>query len=112
MKKKKAYAKILAMVLTLSLTLTMFSGVPTFAQEASDKEQLTEKSELWQPEENSDVLNCEGDLSLQKLKTAKLAEEDKPEIVSQESIDENGHVNRLWAQEEDLNSIVFNFIHP
>ena len=87
--------------------LTTLPSFSVFAQETSDKEQLTEKGELWQPESNPDALNFEGDLSLEELETAKLADKDTPEIVSQESIEENGHVNRLWEQEEDLNSIVF-----
>ena len=107
MKKKKVFSKILAFVLVLSLMLTTLPSFSVFAQETSDKEQLTEKGELWQPESNPDALNFKGDLSLEELETAKLDEQDTPEIVSQESIEENGHVNRLWEQEEDLNSIVF-----
>ncbi len=87
--------------------LTTFPSFSAFAQETSSKEQLTEKGELWQPESNSNALNFEGDLSLEELKSAELADEDTPEIVSSDAIEENGHVNRLWEQEEDLNSIVF-----
>ena len=107
MKKKKVFSKILAIVLVLSLMLSAFPSISVFAQEASGKEKLTEKGELWQPESNSNALNFEGDLSIKELQSAKLSGEDTPEIVSQESIEENGHVNRLWEQEEDLNSIVF-----
>ena len=101
------FSKILAMVLVLSLMLSAFPSLSVFAQEVSSEEKLTEKGELWQPETNSNALNFEGDLSLEELETAKLADEDMPEIVGQDNIEEKGHVNRLWEQEEDLNSIVF-----
>lgn len=107
MKKKKVFSKILAIVLVLSLMLSAFPNLSVFAHESSSKEKLTEKGELWQPESNSNALNFEGDLSIEELQSAKLDEQDTPEIVSQESIEEKGHVNRLWEQEEDLNSIVF-----
>ena len=87
--------------------LTTFPSFSAFAQETSSKEQLTEKGELWQPESNSNALNFEGDLSIEELQSAKLNDEDTPEIVGQDNIEEKGHVNRLWEQEEDLNSIVF-----
>ena len=107
MKKKKVFSKVLAIVLVLSLMLTTFSSFSAFAQETSSKEQLTEKGDLWQPESNSNALNFEGDLSIEELQSAKLNDEDTPEIVGQDNIEEKGHVNRLWEQEEDLNSIVF-----
>ena len=107
MKKKKVFSKILAIVLVLSLMLSAFPSISVFAQESSSKEKLTEKGELWQPESNSNALNFEGDLSIEELQSAKLNDEDTPEIVGQDNIEENGHVNRLWEQEEDLNSIVF-----
>ena len=87
--------------------LSAFPNLPVFAQESSSKEKLTEKGELWQPESNPNALNFEGDLSIEELQSAKLNDEDMPEIVGQDNIEEKGHVNRLWEQEEDLNSIVF-----
>ena len=107
MKKKKVFSKVLAIVLVLSLMLSAFPNLSVFAQESSSKEKLTEKGELWQPESNSNALNFEGDLSIEELQSAKLNDEDAPEIVGQDNIEEKGHVNRLWEQEEDLNSIVF-----
>lgn len=98
---------MLAIVLVLCLMLSAFPNISVFAQEASIKEKLTEKGELWQPESNSNALNFEGDLSIEELQVAKLDDKDTPEIVGQENIEEKGHVNRLWEQEEDLNSIVF-----
>lgn len=87
--------------------LSVPKNLSVFAQETSIKEKSTEKSELWQPESNTNALSFEGDLSLEELQSAKLSAEDTPEIVSKDSIEENGHVNRLWKQEEDMNSIVF-----
>lgn len=107
MKRKKVFSKILAIVLVLSLMLSAFPSISVFAQESLSKEKLTEKGELWQPESNSNALNFEGDLSIEELQSAKLNDEDTPEIVGQDNIEEKGHVNRLWEQEEDLNSIVF-----
>ena len=107
MKKKNKFSKMLAIVLVLCLMLSAFPNISVFAQAASIKEKLTEKGELWQPESNSNALNFEGDLSIEELQVAKLDDKDTPEIVGQENIEEKGHVNRLWEQEEDLNSIVF-----
>jgi hypothetical protein len=98
---------MLAVVLVLSLILTTLPSFSVFAEETQSKEKLTEKGELWQPQIDENKLNFEGDLSLEELKTAKLDAEDTPEIVSKESITEKKHVNRLWEQEEDLNTIVF-----
>ena len=107
MKKKKLFSRVLAVALTLSLMLATFPRFSVFAQEVLSKEQLSEKSELWQPESSPNELNFEGDLSIEELQNAKLDKQDTPEIVGQENIEEKGHVNRLWEQEEDLNSIVF-----
>ena len=107
MKKEKVISKMLALVLVFSLLFTAFPTFSVFAQEVVIQERLTEKSELWQPVTATDVLSFEGDLSLEELKTAQLTAEETPEIVTEDNIEEKGHVNRLWQQEEDLNSIVF-----
>jgi hypothetical protein len=46
-------------------------------------------------------------LSINELKTKNLTEEEKPEIITDEMIRQGKHVNRLWEQEPDLNSILF-----
>ena len=107
MKKKKVFSKILAIVLVLSLMLSAFPNLSVFAQESSSKEKLTEKGELWQPESNSNALNFEGDLSIEELQSAKLNDEDTPEIVGQDNVEEKGHVKRLREQEPNDNTIVF-----
>ena len=87
------YSEVCYIVLVLSLMLSAFPSISVFAQEASNKEKLTEKGELWQPESNSNALNFEGDLSIEELQSAKLSDEDTPEIVGQDNIEEKGHVN-------------------
>ena len=89
------------------MTISVCPAFSAFAAETEIKEQLTAEDELWHPEDNEPEFNYEGDLSLDELKTAKLDPEDTPEIVTEENIEKNGHVNRLWEQEEDLNTIVF-----
>lgn len=107
MKKKKVFLKILAVVLVLNLMITTLPSFSVFAEETRSEEKLTEKGELWLPQINSNAHNTKGDLSIEDLQTAKLLAKDTPEIVSKEIIEKNGHVNRLWDQEEDLNTIVF-----
>ncbi len=104
--KTKRFAKLISIVLALSIILGTLPIVSVSAQEVAGEE-LTKESELWVPENDSSALSTEGDLSLQELETAVLSAEDKPEIVSQAAIDEKQHVNRLWKQEADLNSIIF-----
>lgn len=104
--KTKRFAKLISIVLALSIILGTLPIVSVSAQEVAGAE-LTKESELWIPENDSSALSTEGDLSLQELEIAVLPAEDKPEIVSQAAIDEKQHVNRLWEQETDLNSIIF-----
>lgn len=106
MKSKKSILKIIACSLVLSLSLTMLQPLSVFAEQNFSSSQTT--LEKWVPsEEDMRLPNTEGDLTLEQLETAKLLPEDTPEIVSQESIEENSHVNRLWEQEQDLNTIIF-----
>ena len=102
----KKTIKIIAAVLALTLSFTSLHIV-VFAEEAKTQEQLTDAAELWQPTESESPLSHEGDLSPEELTTAELAPEDIPEMISEEEIQENEHVHRLRAQEEDLNSVVF-----
>lgn len=106
-KRKQIGKRIVALLLMATMCITMLPGMAVFAEETEIKQELTEQSELWQPSDEQEKLSCEGDLSLDELKTAELASSDTPEIVSEEDIKEKGHVNRLWEQEDDLNSIVF-----
>lgn len=49
----------------------------------------------------------EGDLDLLTLKTAELDPSEKPEIISYALIEEKQHVNRLYEQEPDVFTIMF-----
>lgn len=91
MKKKKYISRCLAHILILCLFFTALPGIPAYAQETSVKGRIADN----------------GELSLEELKTARLLPEDRPEMVSEEAIAENGHVNRLKEQEEDLYSVIF-----
>lgn len=106
MKKKKSVLKIIAYVLVLSLSLTILQPISVFAEQNISSSQTT--LEKWVPsEEDMRLPNTKGDLTLEQLETAKLLLEDTPEIVSSESIESKGHVNRLWEQEQDLNTVIF-----
>jgi len=101
--KIKATSLLLATLIFASIT----QPFSVTAAEEQPTVTLTDSSQLWTPKKEIALPNYEGDLSLEELATAMLPAEDTPEIVSQDAIEENGHVNRLWEQEEDLNSIVF-----
>ena len=96
--------RIIAVVLTISMLVTAMPPMTSSAKEVTAVKEVAHKS--WSPEEIQ-LPNTEGDLTLEQLKTAKLAAEDTPEIVSAETIKKKGHVNRLWAQEQDLSTLVF-----
>ena len=49
----------------------------------------------------------EGDLTLIELKTAELSASETPEIISTTLINKNHHVNRLYEQEPDVFTIMF-----
>lgn len=106
MKRSKIGLRIVAMALTLSLVLTAVPIETVLAQE-TEHEQLTDSSELWTPEQESPLPNTEGDLPWEELATAVLSDADKSEVISDELIAERDHVNRLWEQEDDLNTIIF-----
>ena len=98
----------MAILLSLSLAIGMFSGIGVSAEETEETREEQEIQELWTPEEEAEeALNTAGDLSLEELATAELSEADIPEVVSAAEIEERGHVNRLWEQEEDLNTVIF-----
>lgn len=66
------------------------------------------KHNTWSPEDTAiDIPNTAGDLTNEQLQTAVLSSENTPEIVTDEVISENNHVNRLWEQEPNDNTIIF-----
>lgn len=48
-----------------------------------------------------------GDLTAQQLETATLAEADRHELTKQYDANRNGHVHRLYQQEQDMNTIIY-----
>lgn len=48
-----------------------------------------------------------GDLTSDELKTAALDDDDLPETISPSEAKLSGHVNRLYEQEQDLNTVIF-----
>ena len=106
MKKKKTILKTVACILVLSLSLTVLQPLAVFAEQNINSAETT--LEKWVPsEEDMRLPDTTGDLTLEQLETAKLSAEDIPEYISQQDIEEKGHVNRLRAQEPDDNTIVF-----
>ena len=106
---KKIYKKLrlrgMATLLAFSLLITAMPPMTSLAKEVAPEEKQT-THEMWSPEEIQ-LPNTEGDLPLEELGTAELLPEDTPEIVSAKDIENKGHVNRLWEQESNLNTIVF-----
>ena len=106
MKKKKSILKMVACILVLSLSLTMLQPLAVFAEQDVSSPQTT--LEKWVPsEEDIRLPNTTGDLTLEQLETAKLSSEDIPEYISQQDIEEKGHVNRLREQEPNDNTVIF-----
>ncbi len=105
-RKSKSLVKFIASLLVLSLSVTVLQPLSVFAIQDVSEPQVT--LEEWDHDsEDLKFQNTSGDLTAEQLKTAELAPEDTPEIVSAEDIESKGHVNRLWEQESDLNTIIF-----
>lgn len=106
MKNKKTTLKLVACILALSLSLTVLQPLAVFAEQNINSAETT--LEKWVPsEEDMRLPDITGDLTLEQLETAQLSSEDIPEYISQQDIEEKGHVNRLREQEPDDNTIVF-----
>jgi hypothetical protein len=104
MKKSKKIQR-LALFLILTLALSMFS---TFPGLTNAQESIGSSNAEWTPSADSAAVNnSEGDLSLNELAVKVLSEADTPEVIDAATITEKQHVNRLWAQETDMNTIIF-----
>ena len=87
--KRKILRRSMAILLSLSLAIGMFSGIGVSAEETEETREEQEIQELWTPEEEAEeALNTAGDLSLEELATAELSEADIPEVVSAAEIEE------------------------
>jgi len=94
----------LSLILTLALLLGLMNPFAVAAEESVGSEQETGV----QPNHDaSSALSTDGDLTPEELATAELSPEDIPDLVSAEAIAEKGHVHRLWEQETDLSTVVF-----
>ena len=102
-KRLKPYFRAISLVLMILLLLM---SIPVIAGATKTDSETNESAEV-QSGYGDSKQNTEGDLPLDVLAKRVLPEEDIPEVVSKKTIEENGHVNRLWAQETDLNSIIF-----
>ena len=86
--KRKILRRSMAILLSLSLAIGMFSGIGVSAEETEETREEQEIQELWTPEEEAEeALNTAGDLSLEELATAELSEADIPEVVSAAEIE-------------------------
>lgn len=97
--------RILSLGVIGCLSFQLFGLAPVSAQDLHLSET---DSASWQPEAAEKFYNSTaGDLTMEELSRASLALADVPEMVDLAAIAENGHVNRLYQQEEDLNTVIF-----
>ncbi len=116
--KRKMLKRLLALLVIVCL---IFSLLPTYAVVIDENvngtdsvlpvkddsmEALRSSLSPVMPNLNKYVLS-EGDLTTDALATAKLDTKDIPEIMRNEDFDTSFHVNRLYEQEEDLNTVLF-----
>lgn len=91
------------MLAIITINMALYASA-TPAQQENNMVLDSSRPTEWIP--NKDI-NTKGDLSLEELKTAVLKSEDIPEFITDEHISKNGHAHRLYQQEEDLNTVVF-----
>ncbi len=107
MKKNSQKTKLFSLLLSAVLLISTLNG-SAFAVQTTENDLLaTEASALTGTGKDGIINLSKGELPLSELKNRQLPSEDKPEAVSAQSIERNGHVNRLRAQEESLNEIIF-----
>ena len=96
--------KLLKNCAALSLVLILMVGVFPVSVSASVNDWADRDIKV---EKTVRPVNNLGELPLEELVTRVLPEVDRPEAVSSLDIQENQHVNRLWEQEEDMSTVVF-----
>jgi hypothetical protein len=94
MKSSRKVYRLLATILCITL---LVSSSPAL---------LATQSEV-AAEHDAKAFLTDGDLSIAELTAKVLPENERPEIISMEAIRENNNVHRLYEQETDLNSVVF-----
>ena len=101
MKLKKLNHRTTALVLAF---LIIFVSIPAFATAYGVESNNSENSE---PDVPFSFTLEEGDLPFSKLKTAVLDPADIPDVISPALCAERDHVNRLYAQEPDDYTVMF-----
>jgi hypothetical protein len=101
MKERNIFQR-LALFLVLTIALSIFSAFPGLTKA---EESVNSINTEWTP--SATVKNNEGDLPLEELAVKVLSVTDTPEVINADIIAAKKHVNRLWAQETDMNTIVF-----
>ena len=104
MKKKKHLFTVLLLAISLLST-----SIPVYAQENgnADNENSTSEESIEEADRNLLKDLKPGDLSLVELSDKELDDYEIPEVISVKDIKEKEHANRLFAQETDDYSIVF-----
>lgn len=104
---RHTYKRCISFFLMLTIMIGMFIPVG-FAQESPVYNTADNSvggtpvaEELWTFE------LLEGDLPLDQLKNAQLSDADLPAVISRELADERQHVNRLYEQEPDDYTVMF-----
>lgn len=104
MKKKKHLFTVLLLAISLLLT-----SIPVYAQGNgnTDNENSTNEESFEEADRNLMKDLLPGDLNLVELSDKELEDYEIPEVISAKDIKEKEHANRLFAQETDDYSIVY-----
>jgi len=107
MKGKKKIVRTLSIILTLIMLISVLEPVNIFATETTNYEDVDLSKKDKKIDEYESVISTEEDLAKEELKTAILDMDSVPEAVYTDFSEEIKHVKRLYKQETDLNSIIF-----
>lgn len=103
--RKRQWLKMISAALTITMLMTAFPGMPTLAQEVQNAISSDQNTELL---ESGEVVQLKpGDMTQQELQTAVLKEDEIPEIIEREQLEQNKSVNRLYEQETDMTSVLY-----
>lgn len=104
---RHTYKRCISFFLMLTIMIGMFIPVG-FAQESPVKNTADNSvGETPVAEEPWTFELLEGELPLDQLKNAQLSDADLPAVISRELADERQHVNRLYEQEPDDYTVMF-----
>ena len=102
MKKKKHLFTVLLLVISL-----LSASISVYAQGNADNENSTNEESIEEADRNLMKDLLPGDLDLVELSNKELEDYGIPEVISAKDIKEKEHANRLFAQETDDYSIVY-----